>query len=543
MLTRKNKRMESVTNRFSRMRDLSRFFKYVRPIDIADASEPEEGEERVEDVELAETEPVITDLVSGKRVVGRRVSVGYTRAVRIGGVVLVLGVLISGLILWPAWQSRSISQFNLRVLFSVSHTSNLALAAWSDDEVTEEIYSVFGTPAYFGVACYKKTGIQGVCGDQHLSFVDGSGNLYTWNKSTGKVSHSIAVKPVSGNAVEDWSWLYPGQYIMVHARGANGSTVYQIWDVLHSRLLATTTTSLVGLTSDGRWVATYIGAQKIEITDTYHNQPPHFLTSPFFSHLVALSWSPDTNELATASSDGTIQVWNVFGGQLVKTWSALEGKFVSKQQLSSLVLSWSPSDLELAISAAVSGEAPTVRIWEVASGQLNLEHAGLKAPPSSISWLDAGQELLVSNVQESQLWSVSSGQTLLQFNAQQIMMQSGYYVSQQILDEPLIAIPEGTNIQVVDMRTGLTLQMLPNGENNTSFLAAAWKPGMQTSPAAIDKSGDLLIWDMHPWQIVAHYQLPCALSAREASLTWSPDGQMLEVNCGDGSLVILGIAP
>jgi WD40 repeat protein len=545
MSINKVKRQERSRHRTFLGGRFDRFFKHVQPLDITAAAEiteksPAEGEE---------LEPVIIDLVSGKRVPERSKPAAYVHFVRIGASLLILGLIVAGIILLPARQSKPTAQISLHVIFSASHLGNLSLSAWADDSFEEEIYSGFGPPEYYGVICYAKSSQPGVCGDQHLSFVDNQGHLYTWDKSTGKLTRKITFPAASASSpAPDWSWLYPGQYILAHEKMPDGSDIYKIWDIIRNRLLFTGSMPLLSLASDGRWIAAYAAKQQqVQIIDgIYGEGVAHTFSSPYFAHLVALSWSPDTSELATVSDDGTIQIWSPFTGKLLRTWSDLQGIFSTVRHVDSLLMSWSPDSQLLAVSSVVAGKNLPIHIWNASTRQLLLGYAGHTLPPTSITWVDDGQEILSSNTHETLLWSADTGRTLVQMSARQLSAPPGYYVSQSLIDEPFLAVPSGSNMQVLDLRTGTPLQTLSNEEGNYAFLATAWNPDEATYPVAVDQSGDLLIWNTHPWQVVAHYQLPCTFtsqtSAQSVSLAWSPDGKMLAVDCGRSGLVVLGIS-
>lgn len=142
------------------------------------------------------------------------------------------------------------------------------------------------------------------------------------------------------------------------------------------------------------------------------------------------------------------------------------------------------------------------------------------------------------------LWNTSSGQTLFQTDPRRISAPLEYSTPSLLSVDPLLAIPLGSSMQVLDGRTGRLLRTLLNAAGTSAFAAIAWNPGDKTYPAAVDKDGNLLIWSTQPSQVIAQYHLPCSLSnqhSTQINLSWSPDGKMLAVNCGRGGLFILSV--
>lgn len=525
----------------------ARVFKRIQPADIAEAEFPEEQTVASETQGKAEAlEPVITDLVSGKRLRPRRSLPVYVRVVRLVAAILTLVLLVAGLFLLPILQKKQPPHVNLHVIFSATRLGALSLPAWADDSIEEEVYYGFGPPEYYGVVCPRQFVDLVVCGDQHLSFVDSQGDLYIWNKSTSRLTKEITLQsaPLSDLSI-DWNWLYEGKYIFSHEQKSDGRDVYKIWDVLHDRLLFTGTTPLLSLSSDGKWIAVYTGQDTIQIFDGSHGKGVVYtLSSPYLAHLVALSWSPDTTKLATASADGSISTWNAFTGALLKRWSDLRNVFPPVQRVDKLVLAWSPYGQRLAAFSVAGEKNLPIHIWDATTGQLLLSYVSHSSQPASMTWLDGGQEMLSSNSHEALLWNTGSGQTLFQTDPRRISAPLEYSTSLLLSVEPLLAIPLGSSMQVLDGRTGKLLQTLSNEDGDSTFVATAWNPDDKTYPAAVDKNGNLLIWDTQSWQVIGQYHLPCSLSNQHSSpinLSWSPDGKTLAVNCGRGGLFILSV--
>src|SRR5207248_1310182 len=100
---------------------------------------------------------------------------------------------------------------------------------------------------------------------------------------------------------------------------------------------------------------------------------------------IFVSWSPDSQRLATGCGDGTAKVWEAASGRELLT---LKGHFTQ----GNLVVSWSPDGQRLATASADG----TAKVWQAAAGR---ELLGLqqKSPVASVAWSPDGKRLLTGS--------------------------------------------------------------------------------------------------------------------------------------------------
>lgn len=96
----------------------------------------------------------------------------------------------------------------------------------------------------------------------------------------------------------------------------------------------------------------------------------------------ALSWSPDSQEIASASADKTVQVWNATTGALVFTYRG--------HTMPILAIAWSPTGRAI----ASAGSEPGVQVWEPTTGHVFLHYQGHAGNVGALAWSPDGNRLV-----------------------------------------------------------------------------------------------------------------------------------------------------
>src|ERR1051326_307306 len=117
----------------------------------------------------------------------------------------------------------------------------------------------------------------------------------------------------------------------------------------------------------------------------------------------SLAWSPNSSRLASASGDGTVQIWEVATRRLLYTCPHDQGAVTG--------VTWSPDGSRLAFCTSVG----TVQVW-TATGQLLLTFAGHARWATGISWSPDGTRLAsASEDQTVKVWEAATGSPLLTY--------------------------------------------------------------------------------------------------------------------------------
>src|SRR5260221_692007 len=114
--------------------------------------------------------------------------------------------------------------------------------------------------------------------------------------------------------------------------------------------------------------------------------------------VMALTWSPDSIRIASASADHTVQVWNAADGGQVYVYRGHDD-FV-------YAVAWSPDGTRI----ASGGNDRTVQVWDANSGGQAYTYHGHSDSVKSVAWSPDGM-LIASGSSDTtvQVWSAADG--------------------------------------------------------------------------------------------------------------------------------------
>jgi WD40 repeat protein len=522
--------------------------KHIRPADISEQQEiREEPWSADEDLDL-----VITDLGPARRRFPRlhfsrprRWLAGGIAAVVVGSLIAIL------LLLLPLHQPVPLKGTRL---YSLTNVGSLSLPSW-----TREVD-----------LCNGETSIQAGCRDQHLAFVDSSGHLYLWDARSGVLTRPFTFDQKTAVGVPQfWNWVLPGRYIAVFFATPTGTdSTEEIWDVVYDRqVLTVSNTQAFALSPDGNQAVVVTTQDTIQLFALNLSGPipaagtvpaglvqpqavlERTLSSPHFAHLIGLSWSPDSDQLATASSDGTVQIWEIIPEEsiLLHTLHLLPAGYGSP--LTSVRMVWAPGEQNLATITIGLPGISLPQVWDLQTGQLRVIYNGHTAQPTEMFWLNGGEELLSFSVNEVLLWNAFTGQTLLKVpNDVSPDSQENILMAQISSNNHVLALPIDTGVQLVNLSTN---KILPPIRINGALLGLSLSPD-GTRLATVNGTGQVQIWDVQNQQVELTYTLPADFASgntgvnygiNPVELAWSPNGTMLGMTYtgGTGGLVVLNI--
>lgn len=198
--------------------------------------------------------------------------------------------------------------------------------------------------------------------------------------------------------------------------------------------------------------------------------------------LMAVAWLPDGIRGCSASEDGTVRLWDVRTGQLLRTFNGHKGFVMS--------VAVSP-DGRYMLSGGGDG---TVRLWEVETGTQVRSFSENKAPVRGVAFSPDGGLALFATAQpggDVSLYDTHSGELVRSLKAPE---KDPYYGVAFAPDGHFVLATSYENrIWIWDVRTG---KSLPKLAGHTGYvISAAFSPdGGRVLSASYDQT--LKLWDV-----------------------------------------------
>ncbi len=320
-----------------------------------------------------------------------------------------------------------------------------------------------------------------------------------WDAKTGKMILNIT-EQVSG--VAHVSWSPDGSKV-----ATSGGTSCNIWDASSGQFFKTLE-GVIGYSGgvyqcrnicwnpNGTKLASNGNSGKIWNADNGQ------LLVNFKKHQKAvehISWSPDGSQLATASYDKTVKIWDAESGAL---------KYNLRHSDLMLYSSWSPDGSKL----ATSGFYAPPRIWNATNGTVIHILRGIDYYVIySIYWSPDGSKVAAVAGRTCAIWDANSGVLLHTFSIKQTTYEPEPSWSP---DSQKLAIDKS----IWDLESGNLIRTL-----NAPILHSSWSPdGSKIATANLDSTGK--IWDAESGTLIHTLEGHTGYVSR---IRWSPDGSKL----------------
>ncbi|MDZ7970239.1 MAG: WD40 repeat domain-containing protein, partial [Nostoc sp. DedSLP03] len=240
------------------------------------------------------------------------------------------------------------------------------------------------------------------------------------------------------------------------------------------------------------------------------------------SYVNSVAYSPNGQQLASASSDKTIKIWDVSSGQLLKTLTGHSDTVIS--------VAYSPNGQQLASASSDK----TIKIWDVSSGQLLKTLTGHSSWVNSVAYSPNGQQLASASSDKTiKIWDVSSGQLLKTLTGHSSWVNSVAYSPN---GQQLASASSDKTIKIWDVSSG---QLLKTLTGHSSWVnSVAYSPnGQQLASASSDKT--IKIWDVSSGQLL---KTLTGHSSAVNSVAYSPNGQQLASASDDKTIKIWDVS-
>jgi WD40 repeat protein/GTPase SAR1 family protein len=239
-----------------------------------------------------------------------------------------------------------------------------------------------------------------------------------------------------------------------------------------------------------------------------------------FSHntnqILSVSWSPTGHLVASATSTGTIHLWDIDTGTL--------HQIIEKRSSPVWKVSWSPDGQTLA-STYLDG---TLCLFDTETTIPRHILSGHSSLAWSITWSPDGQTLASGSLDGTIcLWDVQTGasRVVLSGHTNSITMVAWSPDGQTLASGSL-----DSTVQLLDIQTGALRGVLSG--HTTSITMVAWSPDGQTL-ASGSLDGTIRLWDAKtdPEKVIQE-NIPLT------GFSWSPQSHYLACNCSDHTVKI-----
>jgi len=235
----------------------------------------------------------------------------------------------------------------------------------------------------------------------------------------------------------------------------------------------------------------------------------------------SVAFSPDGQTLASASSDNTIKLWNVATGQLINT---IKGH---NQKISSIAFSIDGRSLS-------SASGKMVRLWNIDNGQLITSLAGHTDDVSSIAYSPNGKTLASASYDNTiRLWDVTNNQLVDTFLGHESLVLDVAFSSD---GQTLASSSSDKTIRLWDIKTRQLTTTLEN--HNSDANSIVFSPDSKILAAGSDDK-TIRLWDLESHETIA------TLEGHESailSLAFSPIANTLVSGSGDNTIKLWNIS-